>query len=85
MPRLLQKQYLLTGYLELLIKHYFGRGGTERPAVTLITPEDPEERGCQLSLTFSFPLKQVHQELTKRGVVVSREDGKVREERGSMG
>lgn len=69
MPQLLQKQYLLTGYLELLIKHYFGRGGTERPSVTVITPEDPEERGCQLSLTFSFPLNQVHQELTKRGVM----------------
>ena len=71
MPRLLDKQFLLTGYLEILIRHQFARGGIERPTVTIITPQDTRERGCQLSVIFSFPLKQVHKELTKRGIMVS--------------
>ncbi|XP_045123520.1 kynureninase-like isoform X2 [Portunus trituberculatus] len=69
LTHLLQKQFLLTGYLELLIKHYFGRGDSDSPAVTIITPEDTSQRGCQLSLIFSSPLKQVHKEITKRGIM----------------
>ena len=75
MPCLLQKEFLLTSYLELLLKHYFGRGGTDHPAVNIITPEDTEARGCQLSVSFSYPLMQVHKEITKRGVVVSKVGG----------
>ncbi|XP_063868605.1 kynureninase-like isoform X1 [Scylla paramamosain] len=69
MARLLQKQFLLTGYLEMLIKSHFRRGNNERPLVTIITPEDTSQRGCQLSLIFSFPLKQVHKEISKRGIM----------------
>ena len=39
--------------------------------VNIITPEDPEQRGAQLSVTFSVNVNKVHQELEKRGVVVS--------------
>ena len=38
--------------------------------VSIITPVNPAERGCQLSVKFSVPIKSVHKELEKRGVVV---------------
>ncbi|XP_068203975.1 kynureninase-like [Palaemon carinicauda] len=69
MENLLKKQFLLTGYLEHLIKTYFVNGQLNAPTATIITPEDVTQRGCQLSLTFSFPLQQIHKEIQKRGVV----------------
>ena len=39
--------------------------------VSVISPADPEQRGCQLSLRFSIPVKKVIEEIEKRGVVVS--------------
>ena len=39
--------------------------------VEIITPRDPAQRGCQLSLRFSHPVKEVHQTINKLGVVVS--------------
>lgn len=64
---------MLTGYLEFLLKHYYGKdkAETKTPVVNIITPSRVEERGCQLTLTFSVPIKSVYQELEKRGVVVS--------------
>lgn len=69
MESLQKKQFLITGYLEYLINTHFSSGQLNAPAATIITPEDITQRGCQLSLIFSFPLKQVHKELQKRGVV----------------
>ncbi|XP_038607389.1 kynureninase [Tachyglossus aculeatus] len=71
MSALRKKSILLTGYLEYLIKHYYGKdkADPERPFVNIITPSDPEERGCQLTLVFSIPMKSVFKELEKRGVV----------------
>ena len=40
--------------------------------VSIVTPMNPLERGCQLSVKFSVPVKSVHEELEKRGIVVSR-------------
>ena len=73
MERLLEKQRLLTGYLEMLLTKYFGKSdGDNATTVSIITPSNPEDRGCQLSLSFSLSsIKNVHEELTKRGVVVS--------------
>ncbi|KAK4317027.1 hypothetical protein Pmani_011839 [Petrolisthes manimaculis] len=68
MDRLVAKQFLLTGYLELLIKAYFGSDQVKSPSAKIITPEDTNQRGCQLSLMFSYPLQKVHSELSKRGV-----------------
>ena len=39
--------------------------------VEIITPRDPAQRGCQLSLRFSQPVKEVHETIKKLGVVVS--------------
>lgn len=69
MEKLLKKQFLLTGYLEYLVKTYFSSEQLHIPTATIITPEDVSQRGCQLSIIFSFPLKQIHSELQKRGIV----------------
>ena len=72
MPNLLEKQYLLTGYLEhLLNKKLTNKNLSKAPSATIITPADPNQRGCQLSLEFSFDLQSVHDLLQKHGVVVS--------------
>lgn len=68
MDKILEKQRLLTGYLELLINEHFNENTKESP-VTYITPLDVASRGCQLSFAFSFPIDKVFQDLIKRGVV----------------
>uniref|UniRef100_A0A673ZLY2 Kynureninase n=1 Tax=Salmo trutta TaxID=8032 RepID=A0A673ZLY2_SALTR len=64
------KSRLLMGYLECLIQHYYNKDESQpyKPYVHIITPSHPEERGCQLSLSFSVPIAAVFQELEKRGV-----------------
>ncbi|XP_056315285.1 kynureninase [Danio aesculapii] len=70
MKDLRSKSVLLTGYLEFLIRHYYSRDPSDpnRPSVHIITPSDPQQRGCQLSLSFSSPIRAVFEELEKRGV-----------------
>uniref|UniRef100_A0A669PKJ1 Kynureninase n=1 Tax=Phasianus colchicus TaxID=9054 RepID=A0A669PKJ1_PHACC len=70
MKALRRKSILLTGYLEYLIKHHYSedKANPEKPYVKIITPPQIEERGCQLTLTFSLPIKSVFEELEKRGV-----------------
>lgn len=63
MDKLLDKQYLLTGYLEYLLDQLSAK-------VELITPRDPDQRGSQLSIIFPFDVKDIHDRLEKRGVVV---------------
>lgn len=72
MAALRRKSILLTGYLEYMLKQYCSEGNTENkgPLVNIITPPRAEERGCQLTLTFSISKKGVFKELEKRGVVV---------------
>ncbi|KAM6178162.1 kynureninase [Rhynchocyon petersi] len=71
-----RKSVLLTGYLEYMIKHYCNKEetGSRKPLVNIITPSQIEERGCQLTLTFSAPMKYVFQELEKRGVVCDKRE-----------
>ena len=45
--------------------------GTKEKFVQIITPRDPRQRGTQLSVMFPVPLKDIHQQLEKRGVVVN--------------
>ncbi|XP_077578932.1 kynureninase [Stigmatopora nigra] len=70
MQALRRKSVLLTGYLEYLIGHYYSKdpNNPHKPYVHIITPSDPEQRGCQLSFWFSVPIQKVFQELEKRGV-----------------
>ena len=72
MKALRRKSVLLTGYLEYMIKHHFSqdKAETKKTVVNIITPSRIEDRGCQLTLTFSIPIKYIFQELEKRGVVV---------------
>ncbi|KAB0392810.1 hypothetical protein E2I00_008641, partial [Balaenoptera physalus] len=47
---------------------------TKKTVVNIITPSRIEDRGCQLTLTFSIPIKYIFQELEKRGVVCDKRD-----------
>lgn len=61
--KLRDKSKLLTGYLEFLL-----RSG-KRKDFTIITPEDPHQRGCQLSILMGENGKDVFNALTKNGVI----------------
>jgi len=37
----------------------------------IITPSDPEQRGCQLSLKFFCSAEEINQKLYQKGVIVS--------------
>ncbi|XP_078084141.1 kynureninase [Mustelus asterias] len=71
-----RKSVLLTGYLECLIKHYYSKDpdNPQKTYVTIITPSNIEERGCQLSLVFSSPSSLIFMELMKRGVVCDKRE-----------
>lgn len=62
MANLRKKSKLLTGYLEALVRIKF-------PDVKQLTPTDPTQRGCQLSLLFPRNVSTVNKELAKRGVI----------------
>ncbi|GAB6026227.1 hypothetical protein CHUAL_012434 [Chamberlinius hualienensis] len=68
MEDLLAKQFLLTGYLEALILHYWPQN--ESSGVKIISPSDPNQRGNQLSLTFNYDLMKVKEHLDKIGIIV---------------
>ena len=80
MKNIFEKQFLLTGFLEYLIKNYFSKTGNDTSSrnksqltVEIITPNDVNERGSQLSLEFSQNLKEVHEQVEQMGVVVRHE------------
>ena len=55
MQALTAKSWLLTGYLEFLLAKLAAAlppSSTAKPPFTIITPANPSERGCQLSLVF---------------------------------
>jgi kynureninase len=62
MPALLDKSRKLTGYLESLINEI----GDDR--ISVITPRDPDERGCQLSIRVGDGDKSLFERLIERGV-----------------
>jgi kynureninase len=57
-----EKSRKLTGYLEFLLR----RAGTNR--FTVITPDESEARGCQLSILAHQNPKELHKELEAAGV-----------------
>ena len=62
MSALTEKSRKLTGYLESLIDNI----GDER--ISVITPRDPEQRGCQLSIRVRGGDKSLYDRLTSKGV-----------------
>ena len=67
------KSLQLTAYLEFLITLI------KKINIQIITPDDPLQRGAQLSLYFKDKAMEIHRELTDKGVVVDyREPGVIR-------
>ena len=64
MEQISKKQFLITGYLEYLLDHYFPND------IKIITPRNVAERGSQLSLEFNCDLKEFHQKMEQKGVLV---------------
>lgn len=63
MERLRKKSELLTGYLEWLVQQIpSGR-------ISIITPKNPADRGCQLSLQIKNADKSLHDKITAAGVI----------------
>jgi len=80
MEELLDKQFLLTGYLETMLNHYWSEtcahennnrynSNFTKTYVKVITPHDPKQRGNQLSLMFNFNVGDILKELERRGVI----------------
>ncbi|MEM8908349.1 MAG: kynureninase [Bacteroidota bacterium] len=61
--QLRQKSTLLTGYLEFLIDQIPGK------QIRIITPRDPAQRGCQLSIQVNNADKHLFKMLTSAGVI----------------
>lgn len=67
MPALREKSLRLTAYLDFVLKEVMRISGQ---VLTRITPEDPEQRGCQLSLVVDGHDRKLVQTLYDQGVVV---------------
>lgn len=63
MDRLRTKSLKLTGYLEYLLDEL------NDPRINIITPRDPNARGCQLSLQVLNADRSLHQALMEAGVI----------------
>ena len=63
MDALREKSIKLTGYLEELLQEL------GEDVIRIITPNNPEERGCQLSIQVKSADKTLHQKLTKANVI----------------
>ena len=63
MEKLIEKSHKLTGYLEFLLKEI----NDER--ISIITPKNPDERGCQLSIRVKNADKNLFKAITKKGVI----------------
>ena len=60
---LISKSKSLTGFLEYLINEL------NNSKINIITPKNPQERGCQLSIQVKDANKKLHTQLTKSGVI----------------
>lgn len=67
MEKLREKSLNLTGYMEFLLKEIIQ--DLNQPLFDIITPADPNSRGCQLSLQFKSQGKELFQHLTRQGIV----------------
>ena len=63
MEKLTEKSKHLTGYFEFLINDLNNKD------IKVITPSNPNERGCQLSIQVKNADKTLHHQLTKAGII----------------
>jgi len=63
MEALREKSEKLTGYFEFLINQI------DSDSIKIITPSNPKERGCQLSIQVRNADKRLHQKLTENNVI----------------
>jgi kynureninase len=63
MPSLIKKSKKLTGYLEYLILKLNNNN------ISIITPKDTEQRGCQLSIKVKNANKSLHDKLTEENII----------------
>ncbi len=63
MQSLREKSLKLTGYMAYLLDHL------NSDAFTILTPDDPEQRGCQLSILVHQGGRKVFTELEQQGVI----------------
>lgn len=63
MDKLTAKSKKLTGYFEFLLK------ALGEDTISIITPSNPNERGCQLSIQVKNANKALHDRLTAEGVI----------------
>jgi kynureninase len=63
MSRLTKKSKLLTGYFEFLLKQL------SEDIIKIITPSNPDDRGCQLSIQVKTANKALHTKLTESGII----------------
>jgi kynureninase len=66
MTALVEKSRRLTGYLEYLLDEIQGAEGGR---ISVITPRDPAQRGCQLSIRVKDADKTLYQKISARGVL----------------
>ncbi|KAI9488503.1 kynureninase [Zychaea mexicana] len=69
MPKLREKSLRLTAYLEYLLITKLQKKHMEAGHFEILTPSNPEERGCQLSLDFPEKMLTIFDALQSRGVV----------------
>jgi kynureninase len=62
MPALVEKSRKLTGYLEYLLDQI------TNDRISVITPRDPHQRGCQLSIRVKDSDRSLHEKLISRGI-----------------
>jgi kynureninase len=75
MKAIRKKSLALTGYLEYILKDIDPLGND----FTILTPSNPNERGCQLSVFMKKNGKKVFTKLTQAGVITDwREPGVIR-------
>ena len=63
MDALREKSLKLTGYFEFLINEI------DSEEITIITPSNPKERGCQISIQVKNSDKNLHKKLTAQNVI----------------
>jgi len=67
MSAMREKSLLLTSYLEFIVDQVRNTTGVQ---LQILTPANPNERGCQLSIVVPGAKKQLVKDLAERGIVV---------------